>query len=649
MALEEERLPEKVNFRIWGKIGRYALRHWRLILLVVTGMLLTSFYDAYLVPMMNAAVIEATSGLGTAPLDGTSLMDVTLQLSLIEGAWEVAIPFWGFLVLEIAAILVRSCAVFVNFYFSNVLSLYVMTDLRRDCFRKVQELSFSYFDRVNSGWLIARMNSDTASLGDTLSNQALNGFWSLFDILFTLFSMFARSWELALLVLCTVPLLMLVLPPLQKALLVRWRTARSAYSHFVGWLAEVINGAKTIRTLSVEREIGEEAERIVGDIERKRFRASRLNSYLTPTLQLFSSLTTAILVLAGILMIQNGEDMEEMIALSATIVLFVTYVGNIYNPLQSLSELASEIMSAQAGAEKVGQLLDEEPEVRDSPEIVRKYGTPLSPLPLDGLPRAEGDILFEDVSFHYANGVEVIHPLDLHVEKGTSLAIVGETGSGKTTLVNLLCRFYEPTGGRILLDGVDVRERPLHWLHHEIGYVQQSPFALTGTYFENIAYGKEGATLEEVRRAASIAGIDGKIMAFPKGYDTLVEDGGSQLSQGEKQLLSFARALVRDPKILILDEATSSIDTETEREVQDSLLRILKGRTSISIAHRLSTIVHCDRIIVVDQGRIVEDGDHRSLMARKDGVYHNLYMTQFQELGLDEQIKAYEEHSGTEE
>ena len=637
---EEERLPNKLNLKIWAKIIRYAIHYWPIILLTIFAMLLTSWYDSALVPTMNAAVIEGTSSFATLSPSSESVLLLPLTLTFIEGVFTLTLPFWGFLVLEVVAILIRSCAVFTNFYFSNILSLKIMTDLRRDCFKKVQELSFSYFDKTNSGWLIARMNNDTASLGDVIANQILQMIWSMFDILFTLITMFSRSWEFSLIVLASVPFVMVLVPLLQRLLLTRWRQARNAYSYFVGWLAEVINGAKTIRTLAIEKEVGDEAEGIISDIEKKRYKASRVNAYLTPSLQLLSGLTTAILVLVGIVMIQGGNDEQVVISLSATIVLFISFVGNIYNPLQTFSEVASEIMATQAGAEKVGQLLDEKPTIVDRPEVIRKYGTPFAPKK-EAYETIKGTIDFKNVSFSYLPEEEVLHPFSLHIEEGTSMAIVGETGSGKTTLVNLLCRFYEPTKGEIYLDNIPIKDRSLGWLHSQIGYVQQNPFAFRGTYFENIAYGKEDATLEEVRKAAQVVGIDEKIMNLEKGYDTFLDEGGGCLSQGEKQLLSFARALVRNPPLLILDEATSSIDTETEMKVQEALLQLLKGRTSISIAHRLSTIVSCDRILVMEKGKIVEDGNHITLM-QKQGLYYRLYMNQFKNLDVGEQIQTFE-------
>jgi ATP-binding cassette subfamily B protein len=297
-------------------------------------------------------------------------------------------------------------------------------------------------------------------------------------------------------------------------------------------------------------------------------------------------------------------------------------------------------MATQAGAEKVGQLLDATPSIVDSPEITSKYGDIFNPKKENYEP-LNGDILYDNVTFGYGNGVEVIHPLTLHIKQGTSIAIVGETGSGKTTMVNLICRFYEPTSGTIKIDGVDYLSRSLGWLRSNIGYVQQSPFVFTGTYKDNIRYGKLDATDEEIINAAKLVGIDDFISHEPKGYDTYLEDGGGTLSQGQKQLISFARAIIRNPRILILDEATSSIDTETEAEVQHSMLTLLKGRTSITIAHRLSTIVNCDRILVMDKGKIIEDGDHVSLMNEKK-AYYDLYMNQFKDLSVEGQINLFE-------
>jgi ATP-binding cassette subfamily B protein len=638
-ALEEEKLPSKLNLGIWLRLGKYAARHWVSILLIFVFMLLTSFYDSAFVPVMNAAAIDAASGFASvSPAD--PIWGVTMHLTFISGAWEMDITFLQFVIAEAAFILVRSLSIFVTFYLTSLLSMHIMVGLRRDTFRNVQELSFSYFDKTNSGWLIARMTNDTASIGDVLAWDFQSIVWTVFEIIFTIVTMMSRSWYYGLIVLASVPPMCVIIPLFERAMLRRWRTARNAYSHFVGWLAEAINGAKTIKTLSIEDEVEGEAKEITDDIRAKRFRARRINSVFQPIVSLTSRLMIALIIGLGVYYARNGAPSGlETAADLATIVLFVSFVQSIYSPIQNLSEIFSEFMAAQASAEKVGMLLDEKPAIRDKPEVIEKYGTVLQPKK-ENYETLKGDIDFEDVTFSYTEGVEVIHPLTLHVKAGTSLAIVGETGSGKTTMANLLCRFYEPTSGTIKVDGVDYLDRSLGWLRSNIGYVQQQPFVFSGTYKDNIRYGKLDATDEEIESAAKIAGIHDFIMSQKNGYDTVLEEGGSGLSQGQKQLISFARAVVRNPRILILDEATSSIDTETEAEVQKAMLRLLKGRTSITIAHRLSTIVHCDRIIVLDHGKIVEDGNHVSLM-EKDGVYRHLYMNQFQDLSISSQIDVY--------
>ena len=277
----------------------------------------------------------------------------------------------------------------------------------------------------------------------------------------------------------------------------------------------------------------------------------------------------------------------------------------------------------------------------DAPEVIEKYGD-LFHNKKENFESLEGDIKFNHVSFSYLEGIEVLHDLNLHIEKGTSLAIVGETGSGKSTTVNLLCRFYEPSKGNILIDDINYKERSVGWLRSNIGYVQQTPFIFKGTIIDNIRYGKLDASEEDIIRVCKELDIHDFIMSLKDGYHTFLKDGGNELSQGQKQLITFARATIRDPKILILDEATSSIDTETEFNIQGSINKMLKGRTSLIIAHRLSTIVDASRILVMKDGIVVEDGNHKSLMEKK-GYYYNLYMNQFKELNIDTQIDQYEE------
>ena len=630
---EEEPLPEKLNFSVWVDIGRYAFRYWAILLAGVLCTVFVTFYDSSFVPVMNAGAIAAANGLSSTPI--SSIDELVVPVTFIFGI-HVDFGFTSYAITLGAMILLRSLFIFLTFYTTNLLSMHIMTDLRRDCFSKIQNLSFSYFDRNSSGWLISRLQSDTSSIGDILSWSLNNVLWSVFQIIFALLTMFSIHVWMSLVVLASLPFVAFITPLFEKAILKAHRSARNAYSHYVGYLAESIDGAKTVKTLGIEDNVYEEAEEITEDVRAKRLYAGKLNAGYIPLLSLTSQVMTAVVMFVGLAWIGDPSFAVN----AALVVLFLSFVGSIYDPISSIAEVMTEFMAAQAGAEKVMGLLKEKIEIADTEEVIAKYGTVLQPK-LEAYEPFKGDITYENVSFHYQTGPEVIFPLSLTIKEGTSVALVGETGSGKTTLVNLLCRFYEPTGGRILIDGKDYKERSLGWLRSNIGYVQQSPFVWNGTYFENIAYGKPGATLEEVRAAAKLVGIDDFIMDSKDGYDTYLRDGGGMLSQGQKQLISFARAILRDPRVLILDEATSSIDTETEAEVQKALNVLLKGRTSIVIAHRLSTIVNSDRILFLEHGVIVEDGNHQQLMAKK-GKYHALYMTQFQQLSVGEQIDRYE-------
>jgi ATP-binding cassette, subfamily B, bacterial len=632
-AFEEEKLPDKLNLSVWGKVGRYALKSWPLLIVLTFTMLLTTFYDSSFVPVMNAGAIRAVDTF-VSPMT-TSIWDVQIPVTFIFGI-SVTMSFLTFTILEAVFIVLRSLSIFWTFFLTNLIDMRIMTSLRRDSFRKIQELSFSYFDKTSSGWLIARMNNDTASLGDTLSWSLIQIFWALFDMVFSLITMFSVNWLLSLVVCASIPLMIIIIPLFERAILKRHRIARNAYSHFVGWLAESIDGSKTIKTLSIEDEVSDEAKEITDDIRIKRWHAGRMSSFFQPVVSLIEGVMIAIVVIIGI----NVGASSTIIIDIATVVLFIGFVQSIYDPLQSLADIFSDFMASQAGAEKVNQLLEAKPEIVDKPEVIEKYGDIFNNK-YENFEPVKGEINFKNVTFDYGNGVEVIHPLNLHVTPGTSLAIVGETGSGKTTTVNLLCRFYQPTKGEIDIDGVNYLGRSLGWLRSNIGYVQQTPFVFTGTYKDNIRYGKLDATDEEIENAATLVGIHDFIMAQPKGYDTFLEDGGGTLSQGQKQLVSFARAIVRNPSILILDEATSSIDTETEAGVQKAISSLLQGRTSICIAHRLSTIVNSDRILVMDNGNVIEDGNHVTLMNLK-GAYYRLYMNQFKDLSIQSQLETYD-------
>lgn len=626
-SFEEEVLPERFNLAIWGRVLKYAMRSWPLMIVLLIALIFTTFYDSSLVPVLNAGAIAAVE---TSPYNG-NINDVIIPVTFIFDI-HVDFTFWSFLITQVVLLLLRAVFIFWTFFLTNIIGMRIMTDLRRDSFKKIQELSFTYFDKVSSGWLVARMNNDTSSLGDILSWGVIRIAWSIGNIIFSVITMFSVDWLYSLIIFASIPILLIVMPFVQRLQLKRHRIHRNAYSDYVRWLAESIDGAKTIKSLSIENEVDKEANEITIEMMHKRFKAFRVDAYFQPFVSLLSQIVICFIMVYGLI-----YDQREVAVVTSTIILFISFANNIYSPLQSISETFGEFLSTQAGAEKVMQILDAKVDITDREDVIEKYGTLFEEKEPAFVEDVKGEITFDNVSFSYIKGVEVLHPFNLKVEAGTSLAVVGHTGSGKTTLVNLLCRFYEPDNGRILLDGVDIRDRSLGWLRRHIGYVQQNPFVFRGTYKENIAYGKLDATMDEIIKAAKTVGIHDFIMSLKDGYDTYLDDGGATLSQGQKQLISFARALVRDPAILILDEATSSIDTETEAEVQGALLKLLKGRTSIVIAHRLSTIVKSDRILVMSMGNIIEDGNHHSLMKQK-GHYYELYTNQFKELSISSQL-----------
>jgi len=625
---KEEETIEKLNLKVWKNAFRYLFPHWKLIILIFFSMAVTAFYDSSFTPSMNAGLINTGNLSGYA-----NVFVVPINIKILGIAFNLS--FKAYLITYIVMIVIRSISVFATFFTMNYFSMLIMTGLRRDGYRRIQELSFSYYDKTPSGWLIARLQNDASSIGDVLTWDVLRIFWILMDTIFTLVTMFSTDWKLSLIILATTPIVGLLTIFFEKEILKYHRAARNAYSDFVRWLAECINGNKTIKTMAIEESIYKECVATTENVRKKRYKAGIVSAPYYPATTLISTITTCLIILIFPIFGAQDKDTYNM----ATLVLFLGFVGSIYNPIADLSEILSDLMATQASVEKIFSLINTKPNLVDTPEVITKYGD-LFNNKVENFEKLEGDINFDHVSFSYLTDTEVIHNLNLHILKGTSCAIVGETGSGKSTTVNLLCRFYEPTTGEVKIDGINYKERSVGWIRSNIGYVQQSPFIFKGSVKENIKYGKHDATDEEIIDVCKKLDLHPFIMTLKNGYDTVFADGGDELSQGQKQLISFARALIRDPHILILDEATSSIDTETEAIVQKSVNKMLAGRTSIIIAHRLSTIVDCSRIVVMKDGRIIEDGNHVSLMNQK-GYYYELYMNQFKELDVDSQITTY--------
>ena len=627
---KDEDKIEKLNLGVWKDAFRYLLPHWPLIILIVLCMIGTSFFDSSFTPAVNFALTNSSKNIAIT----NNIFDVILNFNIL--GFKFNITFFATIILYISLIVFRSISIFGTFFLMNYFEMTIMTSLRRDAFKRIQELSYSYYDKTPSGWLIARLQNDAASIGDVMSYSVLRVFWISMNLIFTLVTMFSTDWKLSLIILATTPLIGLLTLFFEKQILKFHRIARNAYSDFVKWLAECINGNKTIKTMGIEENIYKECDDTTEDVFKKRYKAGRVSAPYYPSITLLSTITTSIIIIVFPML-----GVKDSVTYSlGTFIVFLGFVSSIYNPIGDFSEIISELMATQASVEKIFSLINTKPTLVDSGEVIKKYGD-LFHNKTENFEKLEGDIKFDHVSFSYLKGVEVIHDLNIDIKKGASCAIVGETGSGKSTTVNLLCRFYEPTKGKVLIDGVDYKKRSVGWIRSNIGYVQQNPFIFKGTIKDNIKYGKHDATDEEIIDVCKKLDIHNFILTLKNGYNTFLKDGGDELSQGQKQLISFARALIRNPAILILDEATSSIDTETEAIIQRSVNKMLKGRTSIIIAHRLSTIVDCDRILVMKNGKVIEDGNHVSLMNKK-GYYYELYMNQFKELDVDSQIETYQ-------
>ncbi len=529
-----------------------------------------------------------------------------------------------FVVSYVMVIILQSVLVVASTRQCMYIEMYLGRDLRRDLFTHLQTLSLSFYNVTPVGYLLTRVTNDTNRIAGNLA-------WGLMDITDAVFyvagsfaAMLLLNWQLALVVILVVPFVALLTVYFQPRILHWTRKVRKINSKITGAFNEGITGAKTSKTLVIEDQSIQNFRELTGTMNRSAVRAARLNAVYIPTTLFFSTLTVAIVLLRG------GWLVEEQVLGVATLSAFISYAMNIFEPIQNLTNNLAEFIAVQASIERVTGLLEEKPQVTDSPEVIEKYGDCFDPKRENWEP-LKGEIEFRDVTFRYPDGGDnVLEHFNLKIPAGTTVAIVGETGAGKSTLVNLACRFFEPTQGQILIDGRDYRERSQLWLHSNIGYVLQSPHLFSGSVRENIRYGRLDATEAEIEAAARAVSADQVVAKLEKGWDSDVGEEGDRLSTGEKQLISFARAVLADPRIFVLDEATSSIDTQTEQYIQSAIDHLLQDRTSFLIAHRLSTIRKADMILVVRDGKIVEQGTHQSLL-RAHGYYHDLYSRQFAE------------------
>ena len=496
--------------------------------------------------------------------------------------------------------------------------------IRRLCFHRLEELSFSYFDQTPVGFIISRMTSDTARLGESVAWGIVDLFWSAAYILITAVAMFLLNVRMALLVLSVMPVIAVVAVWFQKRILAGYRIVRKTNSQITGAFNEGIMGAKTSKTLVRESENCREFSILTGTMRSASVRAAVLSALFLPIVISLGAVATSLVLYRGGTQVFSASGLVTIGTLAA----FVQYSTGIFEPISSIARIFAELQASQAAAERVLSLLETQPEIFDSPEVVEEFGDSFNPR-RERWPDIRGDIEFDHVCFHYNTGEEVLNDFSLKIRAGQTVALVGETGSGKSTIVNLVCRFYEPVSGRIL---IDYKKRSILWLQAHLGYVLQQPHLFSGTIRENIRFGRLDATDAEIEAAARMVDAESFILKMENGYDTQVGEGGNRLSTGQKQLISFARALIANPAIFVLDEATSSVDTETEQKLQGAIAAALKGRTSFIIAHRLSTIRSADLILVIRNGRIIEQGAHAQLLAQK-GYYYRLYANQFRDEG----------------
>ena len=535
----------------------------------------------------------------------------------LDGIYKFAIAY-------VAMIVGQTISVYWSVHAATSIEMNIGKDLKWAQFEHLQQLSFSYYNTTPVGYIHARVMSDTLKIAGMIAWGLVDMFWALIYVVGVFVIMFFLNVKLAFLLLLIVPFLAVITVFFQNKILHWNRKIRKINSEITNSYNEGITGVRTSKSMGMEEQNATAFYAQSSAMNQAGSRAAKLNAIYVPMILFFSTVASAIVLSKG------GHMVQSQLIELGTLSVFISYAVIIFEPIQQLARLLSDLISCQANIERVADLLAQKPNVTDREDVIEKYGDAFHPKK-ENWEKIKGDIVFEDVSFMYPDGKEyVLEHFNLHVPAGTNVAIVGETGAGKSTLVNLLGRFFEPTKGRILVDGVDYKERSQLWLHSQIGYVLQNPHLFSGTIRENIRYGRLDATDEEIYQAAEKVSADEVVKKLENGYDSDVGESGGRLSTGEKQLISFARAILSDPAIFVLDEATSSIDTATEQLIHKATQELLKGHTSFVIAHRLSTIRNADVILVVKDGKIIEQGTHKELLAQK-GYYHDLYYKQFEE------------------